>query len=136
MVIFRIIMAPPEVESKIAPPLVNCAKCEGMLPQGLGEIECVLCGAMCRVTHQPTVDALFNEKVQCPICMTVVEAGTDQRPVDLTCGACSGVFTLKEKIAKVEIQCPSCEANLRIRPRPGKRELTCPACQNSFNVTF
>ena len=129
-------MAPPEVESTIAPPLVNCVQCEGMLPQGLGEIECVLCGAMCRVTHQPTVDALFNEKVQCPICMTVVEAGTDQRPVDLTCGACSGVFTLKEKIAKVEIQCPSCEANLRIRPRPGKRELTCPACQDSFNVTF
>ena len=136
MVIFPIFMAPPEVESKIAPPLVNCVQCEGMLPQGLGEIECVLCGAMCRVTHQPTVDALFNEKVQCPICMTVVEAGTDQRPVDLTCGACSGIFTLKEKIAKVEIQCPSCEANLRIRPRPGKRELTCPACQNSFNVTF
>ena len=129
-------MAPPEVESKIAPPLVNCVQCEGMLPQGLGEIECVLCGAMCRVTHQPTVDALFNEKVQCPICMTVVEAGTDQRPVDLTCGACSGVFSLKEKIAKVELQCPSCEANLRIRPRPGKRELTCPACQDSFNVTF
>tara|TARA_Y100001934_G_scaffold203564_1_gene240236 strand:- start:1124 stop:1519 length:396 start_codon:yes stop_codon:yes gene_type:complete len=126
----------PEVESKIAPPLVNCAQCGGMLPQGLGEIECILCGALCRVSHKPTLDALREEKVQCPLCLTAVEAGTDQRPVELTCGSCSGSFTLKRKFAKVEIQCPACEANLRIRPRPGKRELTCPGCQNPFNVTF
>tara|TARA_B100000886_G_C20372084_1_gene470068 strand:+ start:449 stop:655 length:207 start_codon:yes stop_codon:yes gene_type:complete len=68
--------------------------------------------------------------------MTVVEAGTDKRPVDLTCAACSMIFTLTRKIVKVEIECPSCESNLRIRPRPGKRELTCPGCQSSFFVTF
>ena len=68
--------------------------------------------------------------------MTAVEAGTDKRPVDLSCGSCSGIFTLTRKIVKVEVQCPSCEANLRIRPRPGKRELTCPGCQNPFFVTF
>jgi len=68
--------------------------------------------------------------------MTAVEAGTEKRPVDLSCEACSGMFTLTRKIVKVEVQCPSCEANLRIRPRPGKRELTCPGCQNAFLVTF
>ena len=129
-------MAPPDVESRIAPPLVNCPQCEGMLPQGLGEIECVLCGSLCRVSHQPTIIALKEEKVQCPHCMTAVEAGTEKRPVELSCGACSGIFTLTRKIVKVEVECPSCEANLRIRPRPGKRELTCPGCQNDFLVTF
>lgn len=129
-------MGPPEIESKFAPPLVNCPKCDGMLPQGLGEIECILCGALSRVSHQPTVKALKEEKVQCPHCMIAVEAGTEKRPVELSCGACSGMFTLTRKIVKVEVQCPSCEANLRIRPRPGKRELTCPGCQNAFLVTF
>ena len=129
-------MVPPEVESRVAPPLVNCPECDSMLPQGLGEIECLLCGAVCRVSHAPTLAALKEEKVQCPHCMTVVEAGTDKRPVDLTCAACSKIFTLTRKIVKVEIECPSCESNLRIRPRPGKRELTCPGCQSSFFVTF
>ena len=129
-------MAPPEVESKVAPPLVNCAQCEGMLPQGLGEIECVLCGAVCRVSHPPTSEALLEEKVQCPHCMTAVEAGTMDRPTGLTCGACGGGFTLTRKMAKAEIQCPSCEANLRIVPKPGKRELTCPGCKSPFNVSF
>ena len=129
-------MASPEIEAKFAAPLANCAQCDGMLPQGLGEVECVLCGAVCRVSHQPTVEALKEETVQCPHCMPAVESGTEERPVDLTCGACSGVFTLAKKLVKVEIECPTCEANLRIRPRPGKRELTCPGCQNPFNVTF
>ncbi len=129
-------MVEPQVESKFAPPLVNCVQCGGMLSLGLGEIECVLCGALCRVSHQPTVDALTKETVQCPHCMIAVEAGTDQRPVSLNCEACSGSFTLSRKLVKVEIQCPSCEANLRIRPRPGKRELNCPACNNPFNVSF
>ncbi len=100
-------MAPPDVESKYAPPLVECVNCNHMLPQGLGEIECEICGAICRVTHNPTVEALKSESVQCPHCLV-----------------------------KVEIECPSCESGLRIRPRPGKRELTCPGCTNSFNVTF
>ncbi len=107
-----------------------------MLPPGMGEVECEICGAVCRVTHEPTVESLKSEKVQCPHCNTVVVAGTDQRPIELTCASCSGMFVITRKIVKAEIQCPNCESQLRIRPRPGKRELTCPACEDSFNVTF
>jgi|TARA_B100000959_G_scaffold230420_1_gene246453 hypothetical protein len=107
-----------------------------MLPQGLGEIECELCEAVCRVSHEPTVELLRNEKVPCPHCMTVVVSGTDKRPIELTCSACSGIFNLTRKVIKVDIQCPACERGLRIRPRPGKRELSCPACSEEFNVTF
>ncbi len=134
--LFGTYVSPPEVESKHAPPLAECPNCDHMLPQGLGEIECELCGAVCRVSHQPTVEMLTKEKVPCPNCMTVLVAGTDKRPVELTCSACSGIFTLTRKIVKVDIQCPSCERGLRIRPRPGKRELSCPACKNDFHVTF
>jgi DNA-directed RNA polymerase subunit RPC12/RpoP len=66
----------------------------------------------------------------------VVVAGTDKRPVELTCASCSGIFVITRKIVKVEIECPNCQSRLRIRPRPGKRELSCPSCANSFNVTF
>ena len=48
-----------EVESKHVAPLAECAHCNHMLPPGLGEIECEICGAVCRVSHQPTVDALI-----------------------------------------------------------------------------
>jgi transposase-like protein len=65
-----------------------------------------------------------------------VVAGTDERPVEMTCGACMNSFTLTPKIIKVEIDCPGCERTLRIRPRPGTRELKCPACESGFNVTF
>ena len=125
-----------EIESKHAPPLAECAHCEHMLPPGLGEIECEVCGAVCKVSHQPTIDALKEEKVPCPHCHTILVAGTDERPIELTCGACSGGFTLTEKVVKVEIECPGCDRTLRIRPKPGKRQLTCPACENGFNVTF
>ena len=52
-----------EIESKHAPPLAECAHCEHMLPPGLGEIECEVCGAVCKVSHQPTIDALIEEKI-------------------------------------------------------------------------
>ena len=130
-------MAPqPEVESKHAPPLVECPNCDHMLPQGMGEVECEICGAVCRVTHEPTMEALKGESVQCPHCSTVVIAGTEKRPVELTCSLCSGIFVITKKTVKVEIGCPGCQSRLRIRPRPGKRELRCPSCSNSFNVTF
>ena len=125
-----------EVESQYAPPLAQCAHCEHMLPKGLGEKECKVCGAVCRVGHQPTVDSLTDEALPCPPCNTVVVAGTDERPVEMTCGACMKSFTLTPKIIKVEIDCPGCERTLRIRPRPGTRELKCPACESGFNVTF
>ena len=38
-----------EIESKHAPPLAECAHCEHMLPPGLGEIECEVCGDVCVV---------------------------------------------------------------------------------------
>ncbi len=125
-----------EVESKHAPPLAECPNCDHMLPQGLGEIECEICGAVCRVSHDPTISALKSETVQCPHCATVVVAGTEKRPVELTCSSCSGIFVISRKIVKVEIQCPNCQSRLRIRPRPGKRELGCPSCEVPFNVTF
>ncbi|MFL2957102.1 MAG: hypothetical protein ACJZ39_06580 [Candidatus Thalassarchaeaceae archaeon] len=107
-----------------------------MLPPGLGDITCEICGAGCRVTHDLTVEALIDEKVPCPHCHTILVAGTDERPIDLNCGACSGGFTLTPKIIKVEIECPGCERTLRIRPKPGKRQLNCPACETEFHVTF
>ena len=95
-----------EIESKHAPPLAECAHCEHMLPPGLGEIECEICGAVCKVSHQPTTEALIEEKVPCPHCNTILVAGTDERPIELTCGACSGGFITTEKVVKVEIECP------------------------------
>ena len=73
---------------------------------------------------------------KCPHCNMIVVAGTEERPVALTCSGCSGVFTLTAKVVKVEIECPACERKLRIRPRPGSRQLDCPACDSAFNVTF
>jgi DNA-directed RNA polymerase subunit RPC12/RpoP len=102
----------------------------------MGEVECDICGAVCRVSHEPTMETLKGESVQCPHCATVVVAGTEKRPVELTCASCSGIFVITRKIVKVEIGCPGCQSQLRIRPRPGKRELRCPSCSNSFNVTF
>jgi len=125
-----------EIESRYAAPLAECAHCGHMLPQGLGEKECKVCGAICRVSHQPTVDNLTDETLPCPHCNTVIVAGTDERPIELTCSACTGKFTLTPKITKVEIDCPGCERQLRIRPKPGTRELKCPACESKFNVTF
>ena len=125
-----------EIESRYAAPLVECPHCDHILPQGLGEKECKICGAICRVTHQPTVDSLTDETLPCPHCNTVIVAGTDERPTELTCSACAGKFTLTPKILKVEIDCPGCERQLRIRPKPGTRELKCPAGESNFNVTF
>ena len=125
-----------EIESRYAAPLAECAHCGHMLPQGLGEKECKICGAVCRVSHQPTVDNLTDETLPCPHCNTVIVASTDERPIELTCGACTGKFTLTPKIIKAEIDCPGCERMLRIRPRPGTRELKCPACESKFNITF
>ena len=125
-----------EIESKHAPPLAECPHCEHMWPPGLGEIECEICGSECKVSHKPTIDALTEEKVPCPHCKIILVAGTDERPIELTCSACSGGFILTEKVVKVEIECPGCDRTLRIRPKPGKRQLTCPACETGFNVTF
>ena len=125
-----------EIESKHVPPLAECPHCEHMLPPGRGEIECEICGSVCKVSHKPTIDALTEEKVPCPHCKIILVAGTDERPIELTCSACSGGFILTEKVVKVEIECPGCDRTLRIRPKPGKRQLSCPACETGFNVTF
>ena len=126
----------PEIESKHTPPAAECPSCDHMLPHGLGEKTCVICGAVCKVTHQPTVDALASEKLPCPICNVVVEAGKPERPLEVASSACSGMYRITEKPLKVEIQCPGCERKLRIRPKPGTKQLNCPACDVAFNVTF
>ncbi len=124
------------IESKFAPPLAECPNCNHMLPQGLGEITCEICLAVCKISHAPTVRSLISESLPCPSCSTVLVAGTEERPVNMVCSSCSSKFILTQKSIKVEIDCPSCERQLRIRPRPGTRELDCPACETSFNVTF
>ena len=126
----------PEIESKHTPPAAECPSCDHMLTHGLGEKTCVICGAVCKVTLQPTVDALASEKLPCPICNVVVAAGKSERPLEVACSACSGMFRITEKPLKVEIQCPGCERKLRIRPKPGTKQLNCPACDVAFNVTF
>ena len=126
----------PEVESKHTPPAAECPSCDHMLPHGLGEKTCLICGAVCRISHQPTVDALISETLPCPHCNVVVEAGSAERPLEVACAACSKFFRITEKPYKVEIQCPSCERKLRIRPKPGTKQLNCPACDAAFNVTF
>ena len=80
-----------EIEAKQAPPLVECVNCGHLLPQGLGEITCKVCDAVCRVSHQPTVDALKSETLPCPHCSTIVVAGSAERPLDVSCPACTDV---------------------------------------------
>ncbi len=82
-----------EIESKHAPPLAECAHCEHMLPPGLGEIICEVCGAGCRVNHEPTVEALskFFEK-----------KGGDE-----------AVLILERRMALIEHQLESIESNVQ-----------------------
>ena len=54
------------VESRVAPPALTCPKCDGLLPSGLGEIQCTLCDAKVRVEHPITRKKWQDEKVGCP----------------------------------------------------------------------
>jgi len=124
------------VESTIAPPALSCPKCNGMLPNKLGEIQCALCDAKVKIEHEGTRKRWKQERVSCPSCSKVLIAGVDKRPADLKCASCETIFTLKEHIVRVEIACPGCERNLRMKRRPGIREITCPACETEFKVNF
>lgn len=124
------------VESKVAPPPLSCPKCSGLLPSGLGEINCTLCDARVRVDHAATRRKWEQEKLSCPSCSTVLVAGVDHRPADLKCGSCTSFFTLKPHVPRVEIECPGCHRNLRMKRRPGRREIECPACSTEFTVRF
>ena len=124
------------VESSVAPPLVNCPNCEGLLPLGLGEKTCELCDAVVKVSHDATVNSWLEEKVACPACSKVLVVGVDKRPAKVECSSCSVQFSVNPKVVKVELGCPACERRLRLKPRPGSREVTCPACKEPFKVTF
>ncbi|HIF04769.1 MAG TPA: hypothetical protein EYQ80_05085 [Candidatus Poseidoniales archaeon] len=127
---------PVNIESKVAPPTVQCPNCDSMLPHRLGEVTCAVCTAVSRIDHVPTREDWVDEKVACPACSKVLRVGMDERPCALRCSACESVFKIIHKVVKVEIGCPKCERQLRIRPRPGTRRLDCPACSESFRVTF
>ena len=124
------------VESRVAPPPLSCPKCDGLLPSGLGELDCTLCDARVRVDHQATRRKWMEEKVPCPACTKVLVAGVDHRPAELKCGSCEAFFTLAPNVPRVEIECPGCNRNLRMKRRPGKREIACPACPTEFVVHF
>ena len=124
------------VESRIAPPSLSCPKCNGLLPSGLGDIECVLCGAHVRTDHEPTRTKWMNERISCPSCSKVLIAGVDHRPAELRCGGCEAQLTLTAKVVRVEIECPSCHRGLRMIQRPGQRMIDCPACSTTFKVSF
>lgn len=126
----------PEIESKVAPPTVQCPNCESMLPHRLGEVTCGVCTAVSRIEHAPTREDWLEEKVSCPTCSKVLRVGVDDRPCALRCSACEGVFKVTRHAVKVEVTCPACERTLRLRPKPGTRRLDCPACKEGFRVTF
>ena len=123
-------------ESRVAPPALTCPKCEGLLPSGLGDLQCTLCSAKVRVDHPITRKKWAQEKVGCPECGKVLIAGVDKRPAHLKCASCSHHFTLTPNIPKVEITCPGGERQLRMKRKPGTRRIDCPACSTPFNVKF
>ncbi|DAC48440.1 MAG TPA: hypothetical protein HA340_06960 [Candidatus Thalassarchaeaceae archaeon] len=128
--------APLDVDSSIAPPLINCPNCDGLLPLGLGEKTCTLCEAVVRVDHEATRKEWMDERVACPSCSKVLVCGVDDRPATVACSSCANQFIINPKVVKVEISCPACERRLRLKPRPGSRQIICPACEESFKVTF
>ena len=92
-----------DVVSNIAPPVITCPSCEGMLPSELGLVTCVLCSVQVRVEHEPTRRAWVKEKVACPSCNSVLVAGADNRPARLRCGSCGDSFTLLRVIITVHM---------------------------------
>ncbi|RPG70480.1 MAG: hypothetical protein CBC59_002700 [Euryarchaeota archaeon TMED99] len=124
------------VESRIAPPALSCPKCDGLLPNELGEVQCTLCPARVRVEHEVTRKKWAEEKIGCPDCAKVLVVGVNKRPAHLKCASCDSTFTVIPKVARVEISCPGCERILRMKRRPGERQVDCPACDTSFKVTF
>ena len=124
------------VESRVAPPPLSCPKCNGLLPNELGEVRCTLCHARVRIDHPITRKKWSEEKVACPDCEKVLVVGVNKRPAHLKCATCSCHFTLVPTVARVEISCPGCDRQLRMKRRPGERQIECPACDTTFKVTF
>ena len=129
-------METPGIESRIPTPDLSCPKCNNLLPQGLGIIQCVMCGSKVKVEHEGTRKKWREEKVGCPVCSKVLVVGVGKRPANLQCSACHSHFVLKPNSPKVEISCPSCNRKLRMNKKPGEREITCPACEAEFKISF
>ena len=56
------------VESRVSPPPLSCPKCDGLLPNELGEVRCTLCHARVRIDHPITRKKWAEEKIGCPDC--------------------------------------------------------------------
>ena len=124
------------VESRISPPALSCPKCNEMLPQQLGEVQCQMCSARVNIKHEGTKKKWRDEKVSCPGCDKVLIVGVDSRPANLQCASCECQFTVRPNTPKVEIACPGCDRRLRMKKKPGKREIDCPACDKKFVIKF
>ena len=124
------------VESRISPPGLSCPKCDEMLPQKLGEVQCQMCPAKVKIEHEGTRKKWRDEKVSCPGCDKVLIVGVDSRPANLQCVSCDCQFIVKPNVPKIEIECPACNRRLRLKKKPGRREIDCPACDKKFFVKF
>tara|TARA_B100000287_G_scaffold93459_1_gene85646 strand:+ start:5707 stop:6117 length:411 start_codon:yes stop_codon:yes gene_type:complete len=122
------------ITSNVDIPATYCPKCDALLPDGSGEIKCLVCEARVNVKLPSLEHEWKNERIACPGCGKVLIAGIDKRPCKLKCSSCQQKFTLAKKIMKIEISCPKCERKLRIKRSPGEKLLKCPACQSEIKI--
>ena len=122
------------VSSTVDIPATYCPKCNSLLPEGFGEINCISCTAKVNVKLPSLIHDWKNERIACPSCAKVLIAGLGKRPCKLQCSSCNQKFTLTKKVMRNEISCPACERKLRIKRTPGDKLLKCPACESEIKV--
>ena len=71
----------PEIESSVEFPPLACPKCDGLLPEGLGEQVCPNCHSRVRVDDPGLRRQWREECVACPTCSQRVVGGCEHRHV-------------------------------------------------------